>query len=223
MDIAVWMNNFCEKAKECFGNNICFIGLQGSYARGEAGPRSDIDAVLILGKIGPKEISAYRVMLDEMPYREYSCGFFCDRKTLENWEKSDLLQLCLDTVPWYGSLDPLLKRMTEDDARRAVRIGACNLYHGCVHGMIHGNSIERVDGLYKGAQFVLRMDYYVKNGAMPRSTGALADVLPPDRRRIIEDRAQLWAGIQPDTLDALSLRLMKVAQEFIAEYGEYEA
>jgi len=219
MNIVVWMKAYCRKVRECFGNRVFFIGLQGSYARGEAGPKSDIDTVLILDSVGAAEVHAYRALLDDMPFREYTCGFFSDRTTLERWEKSDLLQLCLDTVPWYGSLEPLMDGITRTDAVRAVHIGACNLYHGCVHSMLHGDGTAHIPGLYKSAQFVLRMVYYLQHGRMPASTGALMESLSPEHLRIMEDRKSLWAGVMPDTADALGLRLMTLAQELIAQYG----
>ena len=36
MDINVWMNDFLQKLNETFANRVWFVGLQGSYSRGEA-------------------------------------------------------------------------------------------------------------------------------------------------------------------------------------------
>ena len=36
MDITDWMNDFLQKLNNNFGNRVCFVGLQGSYGRGEA-------------------------------------------------------------------------------------------------------------------------------------------------------------------------------------------
>ena len=48
MDITAWMQNFLQKLNKTFAKRVWFVGLQGSFARGEATETSDIDAVVIL-------------------------------------------------------------------------------------------------------------------------------------------------------------------------------
>ena len=43
IDISAWTKEFLQKATETFGDRIWFVGLQGSYGRGEATETSDID------------------------------------------------------------------------------------------------------------------------------------------------------------------------------------
>ena len=49
-DITKWMEDFAEAVKAAFGERVVFIGLQGSRGRGEAGPDSDIDTVVIFDR-----------------------------------------------------------------------------------------------------------------------------------------------------------------------------
>lgn len=49
-DLDRWLDKYIEAVDAAFGARIVFIGLQGSYARGEAHEGSDIDVVLILNK-----------------------------------------------------------------------------------------------------------------------------------------------------------------------------
>ena len=56
----------------------------GSYARGEGTEDSDIDVVLVLDKLLAADLRIYRNMLDELPYREKTCGFISGRQELEN-------------------------------------------------------------------------------------------------------------------------------------------
>ncbi|MBQ4547215.1 MAG: nucleotidyltransferase domain-containing protein, partial [Oscillospiraceae bacterium] len=48
IDITAWMNDFLLKLNKIFANRVWFVGLQGSYGRGEATETSDIDIVVIL-------------------------------------------------------------------------------------------------------------------------------------------------------------------------------
>ena len=154
IDIEVWTRRLLHKADEAFGERLWFVGLQGSYARGEATETSDIDIVLILDDLSFSDIQKYNSILDGMPHRELACGFLSGKKELFNWEPSDLFQFFYDTVPLRGSLDELLDLLDPRVIDRAIKIGACNVYHGCVHNMLYEKNDEVLRGLYKSAGFV---------------------------------------------------------------------
>ena len=67
IDIDVWMRKFTEDLLHRFGERIWFVGLQGSYARGEATDQSDIDVVVIFDRLSSSDIRAYNEFLDELP------------------------------------------------------------------------------------------------------------------------------------------------------------
>ena len=71
-----WMQQLTYRLHDAFGPRLRFVGLQGSRARGEAGPESDIDAVVILDAVSLADLRAYRALLAGMPEREKVCGFF---------------------------------------------------------------------------------------------------------------------------------------------------
>lgn len=75
IDITTWMNAFLQKLNNTYGNRVWFVGLQGSFARGEATETSDIDAVVILDELSASDIQSYKTMLDTLPHRELICGF----------------------------------------------------------------------------------------------------------------------------------------------------
>ena len=51
INIDEWLNLAIEKLQKVFREKLLFVGLQGSYNRGEATPESDIDLVVILDKL----------------------------------------------------------------------------------------------------------------------------------------------------------------------------
>ena len=51
-DIQTWLEQFRKKLTALFGDRLLFLGLQGSYGRGEQTAASDIDVVVILDKVG---------------------------------------------------------------------------------------------------------------------------------------------------------------------------
>lgn len=164
VDISVWMNNFLYRLNESFGERVWFVGLQGSYGRGEATETSDIDIVVILDKLTAKDIQAYNFMLDALPDRDLICGFISGKKEIFNWETSDLFQFYYDTKPVKGTLDDLLPLVDDASVERAIKTAVCNIYHGCVHNMLHEKSEEILRGLFKSASFAVQAICFRESG-----------------------------------------------------------
>ena len=108
IDLSAWMKTYLQTLDETFGNRVWFVGLQGSYGRGEATETSDIDVVVILDELCAIDIQTYHEMLDTLSYRDLICGFLSGKEEIMNWETSDLFQFCYDTKPIRGSLDDVL-------------------------------------------------------------------------------------------------------------------
>ena len=185
IDITTWMNNFLQKLNHKFENRVWFVGLQGSYGRGEARDTSDIDIVVILDQLSASDIQDYNVMLDALPHRALICGFLSGKDELLNWEPSDLFQFYYDTTPIKGSLDELLTVIDETAVNRAIKIGACNIYHGCVHNMLHEKSDEILRELYKSASFVVQAIVFQQTGKYIKHQKELLSVASPDEQAIV--------------------------------------
>ena len=175
IDVKRWTGELLLKARETFADRLLFVGLQGSYARGEATDESDVDLVVILDELSAEDIRKYNALLDTMPHRELTCGFLSGKKELLNWEPSDLFHLYYDTLPLLGRLDELLALIDESAIDRAIKIGACNIYHGCVHNMLYGKSENSLRGLYKSAFFVAQIRAFKHTGKYLKSRNDFAD------------------------------------------------
>ena len=186
IEINSWMDNFLGVLKDSFGKRIWFVGLQGSYGRGEATEKSDLDVVVILDNLSCEDIKKYNLMLDTLPHRELICGFASGKNELLNWEPSDLFQFYYDTKPIIGSLDELLPLIDNDAVGKAIKMGACNIYHGCVHNMLHEKSEEILKGLYKSASFVLQAIAFKKTGKYIRFQNTLKEAVSVDEQVIVD-------------------------------------
>ena len=96
IEITTWMDGFLKVLNDNFENRVWFVGLQGSYGRGEATETSDIDIVVIFDELSASDIQKYNTMLDSLPHRELICGFVSGKDELLNWEPSDLFQFYYD-------------------------------------------------------------------------------------------------------------------------------
>ena len=186
VEISNWMNAFLEALDGLFAERIWFVGLQGSYGRGEATENSDIDVVVILNELTSTDIRAYNAMLDTLLHREKICGFLSGKQELLNWEPSDLFQFYHDTKPIRGSLDDLLPLLDKAAVDGAIKIGACNIYHGCVHNMLHEKSAEILSGLYKSASFVVQAIAFRETGRYVSCQKDLLQVVSAEERGIVD-------------------------------------
>ena len=216
LDINSWTAKFLKTVDEAFGNRVWFVGLQGSYGRGEATDTSDIDVVVILDELSASDIQKYNAMLDALPHRELICGFLSGKDELLHWEPSDLFQFYYDTTPIKGSLDELLTVIDEAAIDRAIKIGACNIYHGCVHNMLHEKSEDILKGLYKSASFVVQAIAFKQTGKYVKYQNELFGVISTDERKIVETFLKLKNG-EAVAFDAMSEELFAWAKKRIVE------
>ena len=194
IDISFWTDKFLQALNENFNERVWFMGLQGSYSRGEATDSSDIDVVVILDKLTPFDIKSYNSMLDTLPNRDLICGFISGKDELFNWEPSDLFQFYYDTKPIKGSLDELLSLIDDSAVERAIKIGACNIFHSCVHNMLHEKSEELLKGLYKSASFVVQAIAFKETGKYINHQNDLLSVVSLDEQNIINTFLKLKNG-----------------------------
>jgi len=216
IDITMWMQNFLQTLKETFANRVWFVGLQGSYARDEATKISDIDVVVILDELSAMDVQTYNNMLDTMAHRELICGFLSGKKEIMNWEPSDLFQFCYDTVPIKGSLDEVMALIDESAVDRAINIGACNIFHGCVHNMLHEKSEDILRGLYKSASFVVQAIVFKQTGNYIKHQKELLQVVSSNEQVIIETFMTLKNGGMVD-FNLMSETLFAWSKKWIAK------
>ena len=216
IDITVWMSNFMQTLNKTFENRVWFVGLQGSYGRGEATETSDIDVVVILDELSAKDIQIYNDMLDTLPHRDLICGFLSGKNEIMNWEPSDLFQFCNDTTPIKGTLDEVFALIDENAINRAIKIGACNIFHGCVHNMLHEKSEDILRGLYKSASFVVQAIVFKQTGNYIKHQEELLKIVSSDELVIVENFMNLKNGGTVD-FSLMSETLFDWAKKWISE------
>ena len=210
VQISDWMNQFVKTVTKEFGSKIVFIGLQGSYGRGEQKESSDIDAVVIFEGFTQEELLRYGQLLEEMPHREKICGFVSGKEELLAWDRGDLFQFYFDTTPYLGSLEDLIPKPTRVDAANAAHMGACNLYHTCVHNLLHEKSDEFLKEAKKALGFVLRAYLYYERGEYQKKSGDLLSAVAGRERELLR-------SLERDDFYACSLALIAWTKRVIKE------
>lgn len=84
-NLSEWLDNFTNEMLYNFPDNICCIGLQGSYGRGEASADSDLDLVIIFKSLSMKVLQQYKSLLLRFGNDYKLCGFVGSAAILKSW------------------------------------------------------------------------------------------------------------------------------------------
>lgn len=222
VEIERWMAGLRAELFERFGPRLLFLGLQGSYGRGEANEDSDIDVVAVLDRVELSDLDAYRAMVRKMPEGEKACGFLCGAVELKSWPRYDLLAVARDTRDVYGTLAELLPSFDQGDVAEAAAIGASGLYHAAVHTYLYADR-ESWPGFlkeaHKGAFFTLRALRELRTGENVRAKRDLLSLLEGDEREI------LAYSLSPtdEPLEDVFARLVRWSAAAMAEANGWES
>ncbi len=186
ININAWLNLAIEKLQKTFNEKLLFIGLQGSYNRGEATSESDIDLVVILDKMNFQDLKEYRRIINEMPNKELACGFISGKKELQNWSKADLFQFFYDTKSLVGNIEDIIQSPTIEDIKKLIKTSSETLYHSAVHSFVHSNNYaEDLQNIYKMTFFILQAKYFVENNIYIKTKNELIKCLQGIDREIL--------------------------------------
>jgi len=187
-DVVAYMEELILRLKREFGNQLIYVGLQGSYLRGEMTDESDIDPMVVLERLSAEELKRYRRIVNQMDHPEKSCGFICGREQLANWNPMEIMHLLHSTKDFYGKLMRFVPASTHEDAVNYCRIGLNNLYHFLCHRYIHSDAQHNADKLpgdYKMAFFLLQDLHYLRTGNFIQSTILLSESLKGEEQKIL--------------------------------------
>lgn len=191
-DVYGCMQELIGELKNAFGSRLLYVGLQGSYMRGEATGSSDIDVMLVLDKLSAFDMDEYRGILKKLGNYEKSCGFVCGREEITRWNPLEVCQLLHTTEDLYGCLADLLPAASRTDEINYVKLSLGNLYHELCHRYIHTdreNSKRKFRGTCKGFFFLIQNLHYLENGEFTVTEKALKAAVSEADRRVLEMRA----------------------------------
>lgn len=128
-DVDDYVQNLIGECKNAFKDRLLYVGLQGSYMRGEATDKSDIDVMIILEDFSVTDMDVYREILKEIGNYEKSCGFICGKNEMMQWNPLEVCQLRHTTKDLFGELKDYLPSTTRGDEVNYVKLSLGNLYH----------------------------------------------------------------------------------------------
>ena len=189
IDVENYMQRLIMLLQNHFGERLVYVGLQGSYLRGEATPNSDLDVMVVLDGLSVLDLDNYRLIIESLEYFDRSCGFICSREDLLHWNRLEICNLVYSTKDYYGILKDLVPEYSQDDIRSFVKVSINNLYHEICHRYVHGqrdNSMAALPGIYKSVFFILQNLHYLTSGEFISTKRELLECLTGKHRDVLE-------------------------------------
>jgi predicted nucleotidyltransferase len=208
VDIESYIERLITLLKDCFGVRLAYVGLQGSYLRGEATEHSDIDIMVVIDGLSVSDLDEYRATIQSLEHFDKSCGFICSKEDIANWNPLEICHLLNCTKDCFGVLGELVPAYTEDDVRNFVKMSVNNLYHEICHRYIHADlnkSIAKLPGTYKGVFFILQNLYYLTHGKFVATKAELLQCLEGKNRVVLERSVTLNSGEEYDFADSYEI------------------
>ena len=197
-DLDRYLDALIINCRAVFAKRLLYVGLQGSYLRGEAREGSDIDVMVILDRFSVQDMDRYRDILKQIGFYERSCGFICGREEMTRWNPLEVCQLRHTTKDLYGELAEYLPPATREDEVNYVKLSLGNLYHELCHRYIHGDrarSVSKFRGACKGVFFLIQNLHYLESGRFILTKRELKEAVSA------EDRQALGLAELPDGYD----------------------
>ncbi len=200
-DLQSYLSRLLSLLRRIFGPRLVYLGLQGSYLRGEATENSDIDVMAVIDGFSETDLPFYRQALEQAGYFEKSCGFVCGAEQLAAWNPLEICHLIHTTQDIYGALAPLVPSYTEQDQRSFIQLSLGNLLHLLTHNSLHADEEARRDNLpaaYQSAFFILQNLHFLRCGDFCPDKSQLIQALDGLDRQIVDTARRLKGGESPD-------------------------
>lgn len=188
-NIEAYINDLIAECRDVFGDRLLYVGLQGSYLRGEATEESDIDIMAVIDGLSVADLDTYRNVLAHIGYFDKSCGFICGKNDLLSWNPLEICQLLHTTKDYYGTLAELVPKYTREDECNYIKLSLNNLYHELCHRYVHSDretNITMLPMTCKSVFFIIQNMYYLESGNFVLTKKELLEKLQGENKKILE-------------------------------------
>ena len=217
IDYENYIKQLTKMLQESIGDRLLYVGLQGSYLRGEANENSDIDIMVVIDGLKVADMDLYKEAISRLEEVEKSCGFIAGKEEMAHWNPLEICHLLHTTKDYYGKLEELVPAYTEQDIRNFVTMSVNNLFHEICHRYIHRSwerNVEALPGSYKGVFFILQNLHFLEQGDFVQTKQELLAVLTGKNKQVLAKALEFGKGETYDFDEAYEL-LFSWCQETI--------
>ena len=192
-DLDKYLADLILNCRSAFGERLLYMGLQGSWLRGETHENSDIDIMVILDGFSVRDMDTYRGVLKGIGFYEKSCGFICGKDEMKRWNPLEVCQLRRTTKDLVGVLTDYLPPATREDEINYVNLSLGNLYHELCHRYIHADRDEnaaKFRGTCKNVFYLIQNLHFLESGRFILNRKDLNEAVT-EKDRIVLEMAEL--------------------------------
>ena len=113
IDIDRYMTQLTQMLRQHFGSRLSYVGLQGSYLRGEATDSSDIDAMVVIDRLDINDLDAYRATMAGV-YTTSVNERTIDEAPMAYKSLTDIIDVIRDSVDVIEILKPIYNFKASD-------------------------------------------------------------------------------------------------------------
>ena len=189
LDLDKYLADLILNCRSAFGERLLYMGLQGSWLRGEAHENSDIDIMVILDRFSVRDMDTYRDILEEIGFYDRSCGFTCGKDEMKRWNPLEVCQLRHTTKDLVGVLTDYLPPATREDEINYVNLSLGNLYHELCHRYIHADrdkNTAKFRGACKSVFFLIQNLLFLESGCFILRKTDLKEAAAEEDRIVLE-------------------------------------
>ena len=200
-----YMCQLIDALAATFGERLAYVGLQGSYMRGEATENSDIDPMVVIDDLSVMDLDAYKHIIMKLDEPDKSCGFICGTEDLRYWNPLEICHLLHSTKDCYKKLADLVPPYTQLDVRNFAKMSVNNLFHEICHRYLHTSTeknVARITGSLKNTFFILQNVYYLETGVFAPTKAELLPLLSQEDSKVLTMAVKLANGA-PFAFDAV--------------------
>ncbi len=187
-DLDKYLADLILNCRSAFGERLLYVGLQGSWLRGEAHENSDIDVMVILDRFSVRDMDTYRAILKKTGFCERSCGFICGKDEMKRWNPLEVCQLRHTTKDLLGVLTDYLPNATREDEINYVKLSLGNLYHELCHRYIHADrdkNTAKFRGTCKSVFYLIQNLHFLESGRFILTKKELREAVSAEDRRVL--------------------------------------
>lgn len=201
--VKTWLTDFLNKLKVSFGKRLLFVGHQGSWARGEGEPGSDIDVIVVLDNIGSQDLAVFRDIVARMPEAErVASGVFTSVSELQAWPRWELLQFFYGCKSLHGSVNGIVPKPNSEDLVTDIRVKASYNLFAARHYLLYPHElskvVHRLNYPFKYSFYALQSWVLFRDGKFVARKDELLDILSDNDDREVVRVARDWRGSEKD-------------------------
>ena len=188
-DLDKYLADLIMNCRSAFGERLLYVGLQGSWLRGETHENSDIDVMVIIDRFSVRDMDTYRGILKKIGFYEKSCGFICGKEEMKRWTPLEVYQLCYTTKDLIGVLTDYLPIAMREDEINYVKLSLGNLYHELCHRYIHEDrekNAAKLRSTCKGVFFLIQNMHFLESSHFILTKTGLKEAVSSEDRRVLE-------------------------------------